>query len=81
MDANTPRDVGYSVRDHASRLGMYMLENKVPMDIGMAALAMTLATAARQSGFSRHEAISRFVSSVNLVYPEQDNGSNACIKG
>ena len=74
MDERTQRDIGHTVQLHAGKLAIYMIENKLPMNVGMAALALALATASRQSGFTRHEAISKYTSSVNSVYKDKDNG-------
>jgi hypothetical protein len=60
--------LGELVQDTANALGERLYELKVPVDIGMAALSMLLATSARVKGFSEHDAINRFATSVKQVY-------------
>lgn len=61
-------DIAALVRSTFEELGNKLYELQIPVDVGMAATSMLLATACRAKGMSEHEAISRFTTSVKRVY-------------
>lgn len=66
----TPEELGKQVQDVAVMLGDYLAELGVPAEIGMAALALTLAASAKVQGMTPHETISRFTASVRSVHKD-----------
>jgi hypothetical protein len=76
-DTHKPED---DLNDRVGRLhtqlGLFMAINEVPPNIGMAAIAMLLAVASHKSGFSRHKAITQFISVVNDIYEQLNAESN-----
>lgn len=62
------REIGELVQNTANALGEKLYELKVPVDVGMAAISMLLATSCRVKGFSEYDAINRFATSVKQVY-------------
>jgi hypothetical protein len=83
--AHTPEQkklIADKVKETAVTLAEYMADRGIPTDIGMAALAMTLVTVAKNRGMTRHEVIDRFITSVNTVYKEGlHHGTDARSKG
>lgn len=65
---NEGEQIATLVQSTADALGYKLYELQVPVDIGMTAMSMLLATACRAKGFSEHDAISRFTMSVKKVY-------------
>lgn len=58
------------VQGTADELGNKLYELQVPVDIGMAAISMLLATACRAKGISEYDAIYRFATSIKQVYKQ-----------
>ena len=68
MDAT--ENLGPQAQALATELGIWLAQKDPPPNIGMAALAMTLAAAAKARGMTQHEVISRFTTSVRGVYKQ-----------
>lgn len=66
----TDEERGRQVQELAVKLGEYLAELEVPHEIGMGALALTLAASAKVQGMTPHETISRFTSSVKSLHKE-----------
>jgi len=76
MDATD--NLGPRTKALATELADWLADKNPPSNVGMAALAMMLASCAKAAGMTPHEAISRFTSSVRSVYrsvefPGEDN--------
>jgi len=75
MDAT--ENLGPQAQALATELCDWLAEKNPPDNIGMAALAMTLAASAKAKGMTPHEAISRFTTSVRSVYKTMERWPGA----
>lgn len=66
----TDEERGRQVQEVAVMLGEYLAELDVPAEVGMGALALTLAASAKVRGMTPHETISRFTSSVKSIHKD-----------
>lgn len=65
-------DIAALVQSTFEEIANKLYELKIPVDVGMAATSMLLATACKAKRMSEHEAISRFTTSVKQVYKHID---------